>query len=129
MSGQQKCCAKIEAKTIWGRERSACTKNAKVERDGMHYCGFHDPVARKEKQKARDDATRKKVAEEMRVHRIRHAAPDLLEASQEAIRLIEWLEILGKDGTEIYKHELRSAAEQFRSQIEPAIRKATGEKE
>lgn len=51
---------------------------------------------------------------------------DLLEAAQEAIRFIEWIRNCGKEGVEIYKHELLSNADLFESRIAPAITKATG---
>lgn len=55
------------------------------------------------------------------------AAPDLLLACEEAMRLIELLEVLARSDADIYKHELRGDAELFRSRIAPAIAKATGE--
>lgn len=48
----QTCCA-----TKWpnGSYRGVkCHNPAKVERDGKHYCGVHDPVAIKEKQQAKN---------------------------------------------------------------------------
>jgi len=55
------------------------------------------------------------------------SAPNLLEAAQEAMRLIDLLEIISKDGVEIYKHELRGDVELYRKRILPAIQKAKGE--
>lgn len=54
------------------------------------------------------------------------AAPDLLLAAQEAMRLIELLEALARSDADIYKHELRGDAKLFRSRIAPAIEKAIG---
>lgn len=59
--------------------------------------------------------------------RIRAAAPDLLLAAQEAMRLVELLEVLAGSHADIYKHELRGDAELFRSRIAPAIEKAIGD--
>lgn len=47
---KQKCCGKSWS----GWSDVHCSKNAKVERDGRHYCGIHDPVRIKER-----DAKRK----------------------------------------------------------------------
>ncbi len=47
MAEQHKCCG---TKYVGRWNPSArCKNNAKVERDGMHYCKVHDPVAKKEK--------------------------------------------------------------------------------
>lgn len=58
--------------------------------------------------------------------RLMAAAPDLLLAAQEAMRLIEQLEIMANSAADIYKHELRGDAECFRRRIAPAIEKAIG---
>jgi glutathione S-transferase len=40
---------------VWnGMSRSTCSRNAKVERNGLHYCGLHDPVRVKEKNDKRN---------------------------------------------------------------------------
>lgn len=59
--------------------------------------------------------------------RLISAAPNLLNAAEEAMRLLELLDILSKDGVEIYKHELRGDVELYRKRILPAIKKAKGE--
>lgn len=42
---------------VWdGWRYHQCSKNAKVERNGKHYCGIHDPVARAEKNAAKESA-------------------------------------------------------------------------
>jgi hypothetical protein len=41
-----RCCERVQGS---GYNSSQCSKNAKVERDGRHYCGIHDPVAVKAK--------------------------------------------------------------------------------
>lgn len=48
-------------RTVYSLRNSRCSNEAKVERDGKHYCLIHDPVARK----ARDDARREKQLREI----------------------------------------------------------------
>lgn len=46
------CCGDVWLSYRWVK----CTKTGKVERDGKHYCGIHDPVAikaKKDKQHAK----------------------------------------------------------------------------
>jgi hypothetical protein len=45
----------------------------------------------------------------------------LLEACEEAIRFIDWIDAISKNGVEIYKHELRTEAARFRARIQPAL--------
>ncbi|CAB4152699.1 hypothetical protein UFOVP607_27 [uncultured Caudovirales phage] len=52
------CCAKIFGSRAFNP--STCGKTAKVEREGNHYCGIHDPVARQ----AKDDARHEKYKQE-----------------------------------------------------------------
>ena len=47
------CCGRIYTGS-YSIYSHACGKKAKVVRDGQHYCGLHDPVAKQEK---RDAAT------------------------------------------------------------------------
>jgi hypothetical protein len=113
MSEKHMCCERVWPSDAWSRSAS-CKKTAKVERGGKHYCGTHDPVARKEKKDARDAEMRKKIAEESRIGRIRHAAPELLEALQEAIAVIKRIKPPENGMGTIVRGE-------------DAIRKATGE--
>lgn len=41
-----RCCARVNSGGFFS---SQCSKNAKFEREGKHYCAIHDPVARKAK--------------------------------------------------------------------------------
>lgn len=41
------CCATLTS--IAGFRERTCKKRAKVERDGRHYCGMHDPVFAKQR--------------------------------------------------------------------------------
>lgn len=73
----QKTCCNINHSTGWP---SRCTKPAKVERDGKHYCGVHDPVRIAEKnhkrnaewqvkwdaEKAEHEAMKQKTSEQKR---------------------------------------------------------------
>ncbi len=54
MSGVQKleCCARVLGNNGWSGHK--CTNKAKVERDGRHYCGTHDPEAIKRKRDAQN---------------------------------------------------------------------------
>lgn len=80
MSGPQ-CCAAIYKGSVGIRSRYAsCTRAGKVERDGKWYCGQHDPEAVKARRQKADERLDAQIAEEMRVGRIRAAAPTLLEA-------------------------------------------------
>lgn len=120
MSEQHKCCERI-----WDNfYNQACGKNAKVKRDGMYYCGIHDPVRRAEKQQAKREkwsaelqarqnqwAKEKADAEEQK--RRADCFPDLLEALQ---GVVAFLDRLNFDGSDI--NELHTAAR-------AAIRKAT----
>jgi hypothetical protein len=92
------CChTKFEG---FGFNRIKCHNNAKVEREGKHYCGMHDPVARVEKQNKRDDASRaewkardaaqaKAQAEQKELERRAGCYPELLEALKINQRLLK----------------------------------------
>lgn len=43
------CCAQIPLRGMNFHRTRQCTRPGIVERDGMHYCGIHDPVAKAEK--------------------------------------------------------------------------------
>lgn len=117
MSDGQMCCARVFRNDSPWTKSEPCKKKATVERDGKHYCGIHDPVSRQEKQEARNAKLRKKMDEEMRISRIKSAAPDLLEALQRVLKAGR-----GTSGRII----LESEDEEL---IRAVIRKATGEKE
>jgi hypothetical protein len=46
-----------------------CPNNAIVERDGVHYCGIHDPERLKKSAVSREEKRQKKLAEKMALHR------------------------------------------------------------
>jgi uncharacterized Zn finger protein (UPF0148 family) len=48
----QRCCAEVFQS--YGMQRYPCPNKAKVERDGKHYCGVHDPVRLAEKAAIRE---------------------------------------------------------------------------
>ena len=95
---KQKCCAD---KWPTGSYRSyPCGNNAKVERDGLHYCGKHDPVAIAERDRVKKEEFERKwkqrIASSLRAEAERkqkdHRAacfPDLLEALKWALARIE----------------------------------------
>ncbi len=57
-----------------------CGNKAKVERDGKHYCGTHDPVRRAVRQAKRDAVYEAKMVPQRKRWAMNNAAGDLLEA-------------------------------------------------
>lgn len=43
------CCANVPVQGLNFHRSRRCTNEAKVVRDGCHYCGVHDPIAKAEK--------------------------------------------------------------------------------
>lgn len=78
-----KCCARIW-NDQWLKYRT-CSRNAKVDRDGKHYCGMHDPVYQAKAREEREARWQAEMDERARLHRLHSAAPDLLEALEEAV--------------------------------------------
>lgn len=68
---KQRCC---NTKWTYGGYRRACTKTAKVERDGKWYCGVHDPVARAEKAEARLEQWRTKAQADIKARAEKESA-------------------------------------------------------
>lgn len=115
MSEVKKCCAGVYDSL--SRRSYPCGKKAKVEREGKHYCGTHDPVARRAKAEVREAKWRKEFDEQQRVYRIQDAAHDLLEALQAAHA--ELLEMKAQIG-------FRANTLEVISKTSAAIAKATG---
>ena len=59
----------------WGRSYS-CGNKAKVERDGKHYCGVHDPVAQAEKRAAKNATYEAQMARASAARKAAAAAAD-----------------------------------------------------
>jgi len=101
-----KCCEQVYSGSPYFPY--TCGKTAKVERDGKHYCGIHDPVRRAEKQRekreawdAEYEAKKQKLAKEKaeadEQKRRAGCFPDLLEALKEARRIVaDSLEAFGE---------------------------------
>ena len=82
MSTLHKCCTRVFSGGLY--TGILCGRNAKFERDGKHFCGTHDPVARAAKDEARinfwrDQFLTKRAAADAQLIA---AAPDMLEALQ-----------------------------------------------
>ena len=61
MEEKQRC-----EERVWGSgsyKSHQCYRDAKVERDGKHYCTIHDPVRIEEKRKAKEDKWNKEFSE------------------------------------------------------------------
>lgn len=101
------CCHKVRVGGSFMPRYLPCKNKAIVEVDGKHYCGVHNPVARKERQDARSRASEAAHQERMRVYRLQAAAPQMLET-------LQWLDSIG--GLGLTAHE----------RIRAAIAKATG---
>lgn len=123
------CCALVWSAGAW--RSYPCQKPAKVERDGKHYCGIHDPVRRAEKQAVRDAEFSARIeskrqarmtadAERAETKRRADAYPALLEA---LVRLMKWAEpIAGDNRDKVAEAEEIASVEQARA----AIAKAEG---
>ena len=55
------CCDRVyDVNAPWSMRFSPCSRRAKVERDGKHYCGVHDPERLKAKREERRVAWQEK---------------------------------------------------------------------
>lgn len=82
------CCKNIRVGSGWQRHSTPCGRPGKVEVDGKHYCGIHDPVKRRVKQDQR--AAERNAASERRMarYRLECAAPLMLEALESLVACI-----------------------------------------
>lgn len=78
MSGKPRCCARVFTK--YSMTSSQCSRAAVVAVDGKHYCKQHDPVKIKAKREARTRLWEQHFAEANKRRTLERAAPDLLEA-------------------------------------------------
>lgn len=81
-----KCCAKLRG-SDWGY-RPSCTRTAKVERDGKHYCAIHDPVRAEQKRQERNATWEAKWKAERDERRRGQAEAALKDRALAAIRVI-----------------------------------------
>lgn len=97
MTDQTKQCCKTVFSGHWPTQ---CRSLAKVEREGKHYCGKHDPVAVDAREKARNEKWRAKFDAEQAAHKAAMAEkeektrradcyPDLLEALRAVISVAD----------------------------------------
>lgn len=108
MSEQTMCCHKVRAAGSWMPRYTPCKNKAVIEVDGSHYCGVHNPVARKARQGERDHQRDLETQRRLAKYRLEAAAPEMLAT-------LEWLDSIG--GLGITSHE----------RIRAAIAKARGE--
>lgn len=77
----------------WGNKYRQCDRNATGEVEGKHYCGTHNPVAKKARDDKRSEAWNAKWAERDNRLRLERAAPELLkELEHLAACLHSWIE-------------------------------------
>lgn len=69
----------------WRGRYDPCSKRAKVERDGVWYCGVHDPVARKEKDDKRHTEWKQRQQTELKATRFKYAAQELCEGVDDVV--------------------------------------------
>lgn len=70
------CCASIWDK--YSFRSNACGKTAKMEHEGKHYCGIHDPLKNAKKAAEREAQWAKEREESARKFRLTQAAPEML---------------------------------------------------
>jgi len=68
---------------------SQCVRKGVVERDGRSYCKQHDPVARHERAKARQEKFNREHSAKKEAFRLARVAPELLAALEAVIDLAE----------------------------------------
>jgi len=76
-----KCCTRI----FGGYRYNSCSRAGTVERDGKHYCRQHDPIAISEARERRSAKYQLAFEESMKIRRLHAAAPELLEALEQAV--------------------------------------------
>ena len=76
------CCKKISNDDAWNTQWRTCGRPAKVEVDGKHYCGIHDPIKRERREKERQQDRDAERQESLRIQRLHNASQDMLDALQ-----------------------------------------------
>ena len=92
----------------WSHYRP-CTNKAKVERNGKHYCGIHDPEAQKAKEAKKVDECIAKWAEEGRKRRVELAAPQMLDALETVIEYYDAHSSIGEAGATVVRAAIKAA--------------------
>lgn len=120
MSAEEKpkCCAKVYGGGYWPH---SCGRNAKVERDGRHYCGTHDPEAvklRREKNnaewQAKHNAERALWAEQRRLREQEKFKASMFDEMLDALKMV-------RD----YVVTMKGKGHEYQIVIDAAIAKAT----
>lgn len=73
------CQALIRSGSVWSRHNYLCGKRAKVERNGKHYCGTHDPQRLDSRRIAREREDRANSSVRLAGHNVRGAEQTLAE--------------------------------------------------
>ena len=76
------CCKKISNHDAWNTQWRTCGRPAKVEVDGKHYCGMHDPIKRDRREVERQKKLEAERKESGRIRKLHDASQDLLDALQ-----------------------------------------------
>jgi hypothetical protein len=76
------CCKKISNRDAWHPVYHTCGKPAKVEVDGKHYCGIHDPIKRERREQERQQGRDAEWQESRRIQRLHNASQDMLDTLQ-----------------------------------------------
>ena len=71
------CCANIYEKGVW--RSHPCGRKAKVERNGMWYCGIHDPVSREKRRERNHEEWKRNWDRQERERKAREAAMDAID--------------------------------------------------
>lgn len=91
---KQRCEEKVWDSSSWHSYQ--CTRNAKVERDGKHYCTIHDPIRIKEKQDKKHKKWKEKFEKESKDHEYQYSA--VAYCKKKGFTIDELKDALSKDG-------------------------------
>jgi len=88
MTEKHKCQGEVKHGSGWSARYTRCGKTAKVEREGQHFCGIHDPVRKSEKREAQLEEWRREGEMRIAAYKAERAQQSQLE--QDAARY-RWL--------------------------------------
>lgn len=102
---KERCCKRVYSGGRADFAGHQCTRNAKVEREGKHYCSLHDPIAVKAKHESQVAKWRKEDEEKRAKWNREAAMPDVLKFAQRILAELptnrDWLdpqlEAFGRD--------------------------------